>query len=86
MSALAIVGLAAATSVDALAAGVSVPLLDTPLWAALGCIGGVTLVLAGIAAAVGRSLGAQLGGWMERLGGLALIAIGTRILLQHLYA
>lgn len=86
VSAVAILGLAVATSIDALAAGVSVPLLDLPLWTALLVIGAVTWVLSGLAGALGRSAGAQLGSWMERLGGVALIAIGLRILLQHLYA
>ncbi len=84
LSLAALVGLAVATSIDALAAGVTLPLLGPPLALSLGMIGLVTLVLAGAAAWAGRAVGAHLGAWVERAGGVALIAIGLRILAQHL--
>ncbi|MEZ4403929.1 MAG: manganese efflux pump [Kofleriaceae bacterium] len=76
--------LAMATSVDALAAGVTVPLLAVPGAVAIGLIGGVTALLAAIAVVIGRVIGRHLGGKLEVVGGLALIAIGTKLLVDGL--
>lgn len=76
--------LAIATSIDALAAGVSVPLLAPAPAITLALIGGVTFALAAAATYVGRLAGARLGARLELLGGVALIAIGTKILVEHL--
>ena len=85
LSLSALLALAIATSIDALAAGVSLPLLGPPLLVSLGMIGAVTLVLSAASAAAGRVIGAHLGPWVERAGGLALIAIGIHILVEHLW-
>ena len=72
-----------ATSVDALAAGITLPTLDVePLVAGL-VIGLVTLVLSGLGVALGRLAGDAFGEWAERLGGVILIALGARILAEH---
>jgi putative Mn2+ efflux pump MntP len=42
------------------------------------------LVVTYVGTRVGRSAGHYLGQWAERVGGVVLIGIGTRILLQHL--
>ena len=76
--------LAIATSVDGLAAGVSVPLLGVEPLVAIALISGVTAVLAFAAAYAGRALGARIGGRLGFLGGLALCAIGVKILVEHL--
>jgi putative Mn2+ efflux pump MntP len=78
--------LALATSIDALAAGVTVPLLAPPPAVTLAMITGVTfaLVLAGVY--TGRAAGARLGRWVELAGGAALCAIGVKILVEHLRA
>lgn len=76
--------LALATSVDALAAGVTVPLLGPPPAISLALIGGVTFALAFAATYAGRAVAGRLGRELEILGGVALIAIGTKILVEHL--
>jgi manganese efflux pump family protein len=76
--------LAFATSIDALVAGVTLPALDLGiLWPAL-VIGGITLVLVFVGAFFGRYLGVRIGQRAEVVGGILLIAIGTRILVSHL--
>jgi putative Mn2+ efflux pump MntP len=78
--------LAVATSIDALAAGVTVPLMAAPGGLVIGVVGGVTAVLAGAGVWLGRAVGARLGSKLEIVGGLALIAIGAKILVEHLTA
>jgi putative Mn2+ efflux pump MntP len=76
-------GLAIATSIDAAAAGVTLPLLDAPPAVAIAIIGVVTALLSVIGLYVGRIAGAKLGSRLEVLGGVVLIAIGVKILLDH---
>jgi putative Mn2+ efflux pump MntP len=78
--------LSVATSIDALAAGVTLPALGAPPAIALVLIGVATFVLSTIGGFVGGRLGAHLGTKLEILGGLALIGIGTKILIDHLTA
>lgn len=77
-------GLAVATSIDALAAGVSLPLLGPPPTLSVAVIGGVTTALCGLAVGAGRSAGALIGPWATRAAGLVLIGLGLRILLADL--
>jgi len=79
----AVVVLALATSIDALAVGLTLPALGTPVLLSAVTIGAVTALLSGAAGLVGRSLGARLGGGAERLGGLLLVVIGAKILVEH---
>jgi len=81
---LSLVGLSSATSIDALAVGVSLGLVGTALWVPAVVIGLVALVLTAGACRLGRLVGGHLGKWAERLGGVVLIGIGFRILFQHL--
>lgn len=76
--------LALATSIDALAAGITLPLLGVSGWLAIGAIGLVTAGLALAGGLAGRALGAQFGGRLEAAGGLVLIALGIKILAEHL--
>ena len=78
-----LVVLAIATSIDALAAGVTVPLVPAPGWLVIALIGGVTALMSVLAIAVGRVAGERLGAKLEIVGGLALIAIGVKILVEH---
>jgi putative Mn2+ efflux pump MntP len=79
-----IVLLSIATSIDALAVGVSLPALGTGAPLALGMIGIVTLLFTAAGAAFGRFLGQRFGRVMEILGGAALIGIGVKIVFDHL--
>jgi len=74
-----------ATSIDALAVGVSLALIpDTNiLWASF-IIGIVTFLCCIIGVSIGKKAGAFLKGRSEIIGGLILIGIGTKILLEHL--
>ncbi len=81
-----IVILSVATSIDALAAGVTLPALTAPPLIALVLIGVATFVLSVIGGFVGGRLGSHLGRKLEVLGGLALIGIGTKTLVDHLTA
>ncbi len=72
-----------ATSIDALAAGITLPTLDVaPLTAGL-IIGLVTFALSALGVALGRKAGDRFGPWAERLGGVILIALGAKILAEH---
>ncbi len=81
---MVLVGLAVATSIDAAAAGITLPLIPVSPWLALALIGGVTAACSSIGFVVGRTAGRWLGGKLTALGGLILIAIGVRLLLSHL--
>ncbi|AUX70818.1 hypothetical protein CHX26_04565 [Porphyrobacter sp. HT-58-2] len=72
-----------ATSVDALAAGITLPTLDVPPWLAVAVIGLVTFALSGAGVFLGRIAGDRWGAWAERAGGVILIALGCKILAEH---
>ena len=76
--------LSVATSIDALAVGISLAALKVQIVYPAIVIGLTTLTLSLIALALGRKLGERLGNRMEILGGLILIAIGVRVVLSHL--
>ena len=75
---------AVATSIDAAAAGITLPLLDAPV--ALSCliIGGVTALLCTAAYAGGTRASQRMGTWAELAGGMILIGLGIKILAEHL--
>jgi putative Mn2+ efflux pump MntP len=81
---LTLVMLSVATSIDAFAVGLSLAMLDADIWWASVTIGAVTGLLAAVALRAGRVLGALVGRRMEVAGGLVLLGIGIRILVQHL--
>lgn len=76
--------LAVATSLDALAVGVTLPMLGAPLLSSCAVIAVVTGVASIAGLFAGRWAGAALGRRVDALGGLALIGIGTKILVEHL--
>ncbi len=76
--------LAIATSIDALAVGLSLAFLDVSIWMPSIVIGIVAAVLSALGAMFGSRLGRRFGVWAERFGGLVLIAIGVKILVDHL--
>lgn len=81
---LQLISLAVATSLDALAAGVGLHLVDVPLGLSLAVIGVVTGALGGLGALLGQRLAETHARRAEQLGGLVLIGIGLRILASHL--
>ena len=76
--------LAVATSIDALAVGLSLAFLKTSIWYPAVVIGIVAAILSAIGALFGCRLGHRFGVWAERAGGLVLIGIGVKILVEHL--
>lgn len=79
-----LVTLAIATSIDALVVGTTLPMLGAPFVLSIVTIGVVTAVLSGLGVIVGRRFGALLGKRLEMAGGLVLIALGVKILVEHL--
>ncbi len=77
-----LVVLSVATSVDALAVGVSLALVNVSIIAASLTIGSIALVITFIGTKLGRRAGAYIGQWGERAGGMVLIAIAFNILLS----
>ncbi|MCX5873064.1 MAG: manganese efflux pump MntP family protein [Deltaproteobacteria bacterium] len=76
-----LVGLSVATSLDALAVGISFSLIGMSiLWPSL-IIGIIAFLMTLIGMKIGHRVGKNLGEWAERAGGIVLIAIGAKILI-----
>jgi putative Mn2+ efflux pump MntP len=78
--------LALATSIDALAVGLTLPLLGAPLVVSVTIIGVTTAILSALGVLLGRRLGAAFGRRLDVVGGVILIGVGTKILVAHLAA
>lgn len=76
--------LALATSIDALAVGFSLALLQINIFYPSLIIGVITASLSVLAIKLGAKLGKKFGKNMEIIGGILLIIIGLKILLEHL--
>jgi putative Mn2+ efflux pump MntP len=81
---LAVTGFA--TSIDAMAIGVGIALIDADIVVTAVAIGVTTLVMVTLGVMLGRVLGSLVGRRAEVAGGLVLIGIGSAILWQHLSA
>lgn len=73
-------GLAIATSIDALVVGVTLPMLHAPLVLTISTIGIVTAALSALGLGLGRRLGSMLGKRLDLVGGVVLIALGISML------
>ena len=78
--------MAIATSIDALAVGVtfSFDMGWMDMLAAVTIIAAVTFIISALAVGLGSLLGARFGSWAERAGGIVLILMGVKILLEGL--
>ena len=76
--------LAIATSIDALAVGVTLAFLDVPILSSVCFIGVVTFCLSLVGVKVGNVFGCKYKSKAEFVGGLVLILIGLKILLEHM--
>ena len=77
--------LAIATSIDALAVGITFGLLpDVNIVAAVSFIGVITFILSALGLKIGNIFGLKYKSKAELAGGVILILIGTKILLEHL--
>ena len=79
-----LVALSVATSIDALAVGLSLGLMGVAIWIPAAVIGLVALLMTLLGTLIGRRVGRHLGRWASVAGGIVLIVIGIRILVQHL--
>lgn len=80
-----IIILAIATSIDALAVGISFAFLRVEIFHAILYIGLITFILCCIAVPIGNRLGNLLERYAGLLGGILLLLIGSKILLEHLF-
>jgi putative Mn2+ efflux pump MntP len=78
--------LAIATSIDALAVGITLPMLNAPFYLSIATIGVVTAALSAAGLFAGRRFGAMLGKRLDLAGGLVLILLGLKILWEHLHS
>ncbi len=77
--------MAVATSIDALAVGISLAMAgNVNIWAAIACIGVVTFLMAGLGVKIGNVFGSRFEKKAEAAGGIILILLGLKILLEHL--
>lgn len=76
--------LAVATSIDALAVGITFAFLQVSVIPAVLLIGVITFVLSGVGVCIGHEFGSRLKSKAELAGGIVLILIGLKILLEHL--
>ena len=76
--------LAVATSIDALATGVSFALTDTNIWLAISLIGVTTFLFSAAGVKIGSIFGSKYQSKAEFIGGVILILMGIKILVEHL--
>lgn len=76
--------LAIATSIDALAVGITFAFLNYPIVECISVIGIVTFIISCIGVYIGHVFGAKYEHKAEIAGGIILIVIGLKILLEHL--
>ena len=84
LSVKAMLPLAVATSIDALAVGVSLAMAEVNIWTAVSLIGVTTFLLSAAGAAVGGVFGRKYEKKAEIFGGVTLIFLGLKILLENL--
>lgn len=77
--------MALATSIDALAVGVTLSFLEISIIAPITVIGSVTFLLSFCGTYIGNSCGSFLESKIEIAGGVMLIGIGFKILIEHLF-
>lgn len=77
--------LSIATSIDALAVGISLAMLQVNILFSCLIIGLVSLLFSRVGLSIGCKLGEHFGKKMEIVGGVVLVGIGLKILLSHLF-
>lgn len=76
--------LAVATSIDALAVGVSMAFMKVDIVLSAAVIGAVAFLMSLAGGLLGKKLGSLFEKWAQVVGGLVLIGIGIKILIEHL--
>lgn len=80
-----LIGLAIATSIDALAVGFGLSTIDRTILSIAGSIGIITFICSFSSVYLGHFFGDLFKSQVEIIGGLILIAIGTKVLWEHLF-
>ena len=80
-----LIGLSVATSIDALIVGVSFAFIDNYIWLPVLMIGFVTFIISMLGILFGKKASLKFGKKMETVGGIIIILIGFKILIEHLY-
>ncbi len=80
-----LIGQSFATSIDAFAVGISFAFLNLSITIPILIIGVITLIISFIGLSLGKFLGIKFGKFAEIFGGLVLIGIGIKVLIEHLY-
>jgi len=80
---LVLVALSTATSIDALAVGLSLAILGTGIWAASLIIGVIAGMVSFFGIMLGNRVNVRLGPFAEVIGGLMLLLIAARIVVIH---
>lgn len=78
-----ILAMALGTSIDAFAVGISIALLNVEIWTTALIIGAITFLASMIAIRLGKGAAGRLGLRMEIIGGVILILIGLKIVIEH---
>ena len=81
---LTLITLSLATSLDALAVGLSMALLGVVVWLPCVVTGIVTAALSAVGIRFGGQIGPRWEHWAEAIGGIVLIVMGVRVLMAHL--
>lgn len=82
---LTLLGQSFATSIDAFAVGISFALLNLSIIKSILIIGLITFIFSITGLQLGKYFGKRIGESFEILGGIVLICIGLKILIEHLY-
>lgn len=77
-------GLAVATSVDSFAAGIVLPMMEAPLFFSILLIGATAALLTALGLLAGRRFGTLLGRRLDALGGVVLLGLAVKTLVEHL--
>lgn len=77
--------MAVATSIDALAIGVSLAFLRVNIWQSVSIIGFTTAIFSAVGLCIGNAFGARYKSKAEFSGGIILILMGIKILVEHLW-
>ena len=80
----AMLPLAVATSIDALAVGITFAFLQVQIWLAVGIIGVITFGISAAGVKIGNVFGIKYKSKAELAGGIVLVLMGVKILLEHL--
>lgn len=75
---------AVATSIDALAVGISLVPFSANIFSTVAIIAVITFVMCMIGAFLGRTVGPLLGDWAQIAGGIILVGIGLKIFIEHM--